>query len=177
MRIPSICLIAFLAAAPAFSADATCTTVFAAAKKLLITPAHGYSTKTVAQSPNQPEQSEIIYSGGTSGAIFIKMKGRWIHSRMTAAQMLQQEEENIRDSKTSCRYLRDESVGGEAAAVYSTHSENDGIIGDATIWIGKSRGLPLKEEIDTDVGGGPSGKTHSSEHFDYSNVRPPDGVK
>lgn len=31
---------------------------------------------------------------------------------------------NRRNSKANCRYLHDESVNGEIAAVYSTHAEN-----------------------------------------------------
>ena len=177
MRIDLICLTAFLTAAPAFSADGGCTVPFDSAKKIVTTPAHGYSTLTSSDRPNQPHVTEIIYTGGMNGTIFVKSGGRWVRSPLTPAQYLKQEDENIRDAKTSCRYLRDESVNGEAAAVYSVHSDNGGIIGDGTVWISKARGLTLKEEMDMDTGGGPSGKSHSSERFDYSNVRPPDGVK
>ena len=177
MRISSICLTAFLAAAPAFCADADCTVPLEAGKKVFTTPAHGYSTRTSNPQSGQPQETEVIYTGGISGQIFVKNRGRWVHSTMTPASFLQQREENMRDSKTSCRYLRDESVNGEAAAVYTVHSNNDGIIGDGTVWVAKSRGLPLKEEIDIDTGSGPSGKFHTSTRYEYTNVRPPDAVK
>ena len=40
--------------------------------------------------------------------------GKWIRSKTTPQDMLKQEQENIRDSKTSCRHVRDELVNGEA---------------------------------------------------------------
>ncbi len=177
MRIESIFLTAFLVASPAFSADSGCTIPFDAGKKIITTPSHGYSTRTSGPHPNQPRQTEVIHTGGMDGAMFVKFNGRWTHSPLTPTALLKQEDQNIRDAKSTCRYLRDESVSGEPAAVYSVHTDNGGIVSDGTIWIAKARGLPLKEELDMDVGGGPSGKSHESLHFEYSNIRPPDGVK
>ena len=177
MRPYFISLTILVATAPAFGADAVCTGATEAAKKLITTPAHAYLSRTMGSRPNQTELSEIIYTGGINGAIFVMLKGQWKRSPATPAQMLKQEEENIRDSKSSCRYLRDEVVDGEPARVYQIHSDNDGIIEDATAWISKSRGLPLKQEIDMDVGGGASGKSHTSTRYEYSNIRPPEGVK
>ena len=59
----------------------------------------------------------------TNGAIYVLMKGKWIRSRMTPQDMLKQEEENIRDSKSTCRHVRDEVVNGEAAAMYIAHAK------------------------------------------------------
>ena len=94
---------------------------------------------------------------------------------MTPQDMLKQEEENIRDSKSTCRHVRDEMVNGEAAALYMGHSENDGVKSDAQTWISKSRGLPLKTEEDIDTGDGD--KRHMSIRYEYSNVRAPAGVQ
>ena len=115
---------------------------------------------------------EAIY---TNGAIYVLTKGKWIHSRMTPQDMLKQEEENIRDSKSTCRHVRDEMVNGEAAALYMGHSENDGIKSDAQTWISKSKGLPLKTEEDIDTGDGD--KRHMSIRYEYTNVHPPAGVQ
>jgi hypothetical protein len=38
--------------------------------------------------------------------------------------MLKQEQENHQNTKGTCRYLRDESVNCEAAALYAEHSES-----------------------------------------------------
>jgi hypothetical protein len=59
--------------------------------------------------------------------------------------------------------------------VYGTHSErSDGghITSDGQVWISKSRGLPLRDEIDIDSGG-PAGKNHYSGRYEYTNVQPP----
>lgn len=177
MRIYSICLTILAAAAPAFAADPICTGAFDATRKLMTTPAHGYTSRTSGTRPNQPELSEIIYTGGMNGAVFVKLKGQWRRVPQSPAQMLQDKEEGMRDSRNSCRYSRDEAVNGEPAGVYLVHSDIDGTIEDITIWISKSRGLPLKEEIDMNTGGGAMGKSHTSTRFEYSNVHPPDGVK
>jgi hypothetical protein len=44
-------------------------------------------------------------------------------------------------------------VNGEAAAVYSQHVETENDKMDVQVWISKSKGLPLREELDVDVGG------------------------
>jgi hypothetical protein len=67
--------------------------------------------------------------------------------------MLQHKKENQNDTKITCRYLREESVNGEAAAVYSQHVETENDKMDVQVWISKSKGLPLREELDVDVGG------------------------
>jgi outer membrane lipoprotein-sorting protein len=70
----------------------------------------------------------------------------------------------------TCRYLRDEAVNGEAAAVYSQHIENEDTVSDGTVWISKSRGLPLR--VETNVEG-----TLRSTRYEYGNVQVPAGVK
>ncbi len=44
----------------------------------------------------------------------------------------------------TCQYLRDESVNGEAASVYKVHSESEVAKIAFTIWISKSKALPLR---------------------------------
>jgi hypothetical protein len=43
---------------------------------------------------------------------------------------------------------------------------------DVQVWISKSKGLPLRGELDVDVGG-KLGKSHSSMCYEYGNVEPP----
>ncbi len=95
---------------------------------------------------------------------------------MTLQQMVHQQQENIRNAKSfDCRYLRNEVVDGENAAVYSEDSVNDDIRSSGQIWISMSRGLPLKSEAQIDLGG--SEKEHMTTRYDYSNVQAPAGVK
>jgi hypothetical protein len=83
-----------------------------------------------------------------------------------------QEQENRQRSNFTCRYLRDESVNGERAGLYSTRAETADQKSDGQIWISKTRGLPLRLEMDIDTGG-KTGKNHSSMRYEYGNVQPP----
>jgi hypothetical protein len=150
--------------------DGTCQLVSEVGRKVLTTPTHIYTTRTAAfQAGGKPTTSESIYAGG---AIFTNVNGHWTRSRITPQDILQQKKENQNESKMTCRYLREESVNGEAAAVYSTHRETENDKVDVQIWISKSKGLPLREELDVDVGG-KMGKSHSSMRYEYGNVQPP----
>ena len=75
----------------------------------------------------------------------------------------------------TCRYLRDETVNGEAASVYHSQAETKGGKSDATLWMSKRTGLPLRSESNIDTGGGD--KMHLAIRYDYTDVRPPAGVK
>jgi hypothetical protein len=155
---------------PVFAADAGCQVLFDAMTKKFTVPSHGYMTEAVPGGKSKT--SEIIFA---NGVIYLTHDGKWIRSRMSEQDMLKQEQENIRDSKTACRYLRDESVNGEAAALYEMHSQNDTVKSDGQIWISKSKGMPLHIEADIDTGGGD--KQHMSTRYEYNNVRPPAGVQ
>ena len=152
------------------AADDTCKVLFDADKKMILTAHHAYQTQTDVGGNGKPKVAESIYMGGLNGAVYIMTRGQWIRSPMGPEVALKQKEENISNSKTSCRYLRDETVNGESAAVYSVHAENEDIKSDGTVWIGKSKGMPLREEMDMDMD---PGKIHTAIRYDYSNVRPP----
>lgn len=155
---------------PAWALDSSCQALFEAMTKMVTTPTHVYTTETAAfRSDGRPTTNETIYAGG---AIYAKVNGKWIRSTITPHDMVRQEQDNRKNAKDTCRYLHDESVSGEPAAVYSTHSESQDVKSDAQLWISKSKGLPLREELDMDVGG-KLGKSHRSMRFEYGNVQPP----
>lgn len=58
----------------------------------------------------------------------------------------------------SCSYLRDDSVDGEAAAVYDEQYRSTTGATHALIWISKTSGRLLREEEDGDIAG--KGKGH-----------------
>jgi hypothetical protein len=151
------------------AAQDSCQPTYDAMSKVMSTPAHLYSTMTGGQNSADKHTTEVIYIGG---ATYVKVSGKWSRSPMTTQQVMQQEEENRKASKTACKYLRDESVNGEAAAVYSTHSDRAdvGIKSDGQIWISKSKGLPLKIEIDISSDGSTN---HHSTRYEYANVQVP----
>ena len=165
-----------LAVRPARAAavDPACKPVLDSLAKQYSTSVHVYMTQVAAFRGGKPQSSESIFAGGT---IYIQVRGKWMRSPMSLEEMRQQREENLRNAKSmSCRYLRDEVVNGEAAAVYNSQSETEDVKSSSTLWVSKRTGLPLKNEIDLDTGG-KLGKEHNSIRYDYSNVRTPAGVK
>jgi hypothetical protein len=153
-------------------ADDSCKALYDALTKVVEVPVHIYTTTVAGYNKNVPTSNEMIYSGGRDGAIYVMAAGRWTRTKMTGADMMSKQEENRRTAKDTCHVVREEAVNGEAATVYSTHSDKDGNKIDATVWISKSKGLPLKEEMEMDVGGG-AGKTHISMRYEYADVKPP----
>lgn len=154
---------------PAFAADAACQRMFDAATKLLTVPAHSYTTEILPGGKSHT--AELIYA---NGAIYLNLRGKWTRSKMTPQDMIKQEQENIRNAKTSCQHVRDEAVNGEAAALYMAHSENDGVKSEAQVWISRSKGLPLRTEEDLDTGDG--AQQHISIRYEYGNIQPPADV-
>lgn len=160
---------------PAHAAvPAACNPVVDAMIKQVATPSHAYVTRTAASLPGKIDTTESIYAGG---AIYVKVKGAWHRSGMSAADMQKQQEENRRDTTgMSCRYLRDEVVNGEAAAVYGSDIKDEGDSSSAMIWISKSKGVPLRIERDANAGG-KAGKSHMAIRYEYGAIQPPAGVK
>ncbi len=167
-----------LLATPAltYALDPACQPLYEASRKGNLIPYHMYSTTVAGYHHNQPENSEMISTGGANGVIYLMVRGKWTRSRLTPGDLVKDKDEGASTAKNTCRYLRDEAVNGEATSVYSSHVDNEAGKVDSTIWISKSKGLPLREDIDMDVGGS-MGKSHKSIHFDYVNVHPPAGVQ
>jgi hypothetical protein len=164
------CLCAFLALAGLLStahAVDSCQPVFDALTKLATTPKHSYSTHI---ANGKPVISESIYAQGKS---FIRVDGKWMNSRMGPKEILEQEAENRKNATTTCQVVRQESVNGQAATVYSLHSKSEDAIEDAQMWISKSTGLLLRQEIDLDAGEGGAAKNHLSTRYEYGNIQPP----
>jgi hypothetical protein len=67
--------------------------------------------------------------------------------------------------KETCKYLRDETVTGEDANVYSDVFASKSGTANGTVWISKKNGWVLKREVDVDIVG--VGKGHQSIVFEY----------
>jgi hypothetical protein len=165
-------LLGSMLAMPALALDPACQPVADANAKMLATPTHITSTTTAAYTGGKPRNTEMIYAGN---AIYANAGGKWSRTKMTPQDMLKMERENSGSKKGTCRYVRDESVNGEAAALYEEQSNTEVGKSEAQTWISKSRGVPLRTEMDIDVGGS-MGKSHMSMRYDYTNVHPPAGV-
>ena len=161
------------------AAQGGCQLVDDAMNKVTTIPTHIYSAMTPILSngstprPSDAVHNETIYVGGSA---YVKVGGKWSRSEWTPQRIMKQEQENRQKSKPTCRYLRDESVNGETAAVYNTHSERSDlgqmhVTSDGQVWISKSKGLPLRDEMDIDAGNGIM--DHHSTRYEYTNVQPP----
>lgn len=169
-RVLSIVLGLALVSAPARALEGACKPVFDAMGLMAATPTHVYTTETAAfHAGGKPTSGEAIYVGG---AVYVKVNGKWIRSASTPEEMLQQEPETQEHAKATCRYLHQESMNGEAANVYSMHSDTEDAKLDAQLWISRTKRLPLREELDIDIGG-KMGKSHRSTRYEYGNVLPP----
>jgi hypothetical protein len=58
----------------------------------------------------------------------------------------------------SCKYLRDENLNGEATSVYSDVMKSRAGIADGKLWISKTKGLVLQQEVEVDMGAKGKGK-------------------
>lgn len=160
-------LTAIGAAQPVRAADSGCSAPFAASDKTRQGPAHVDMIRSEGKGA-KPKRSEAIYAGGK---IYVTVNGKWKMSPASMADMQKQQEENRRRSKSGCRLLREESVDGEPASVFHVHSENEDVNSDGDVWVSRSRGLILREEIDMNPGD-PSAM-HITMRYDYRNVQPP----
>lgn len=148
---------------------AACKTSMDAALKTASTPHHAYTTTTL-EGKSRAAEAIMVNSKN-----YVLVRGRWIASPMNLADLVKQEKENIDSAKVyTCRAVRDEAVGGQAATVYHVHTENGDLKSDGDVWIAKSAGLVVRVEEDVDQGEGV--KMHMSTRYDYSNVKAPPGV-
>lgn len=142
----------------------SCKPVFDAMNKTLDTPNHSYM-----DGIGGAQKGEMITINGDR---YVMMNGKWSKSRMTVAATKAQEEENIKTAKViTCKRIGDEIVGGDAATVYSEHSENEDTKSDGKVWVSKTRGVLLKNEIELDTG--EATKQHVTIRYEYGNVKAP----
>ena len=161
------CLLTALQSSSKLEAQDSCQPVFHALAKVVTTPSHSYSTHT---GNGRTTSDETI---STQGKAFIRVNGKWMKSPEAPKEILEQEAENRRHGTATCQIARAESVNGQTATVYSLHLKTEVATEEARMWIAKGTGLPLREEIDMDVGGGNMGKSHASIRYEYGNIQPP----
>jgi hypothetical protein len=164
-----------LLAGPAFPVDPVCKYLADLNIQRVTIPTHIYSTETAASTGGKMRTSEIIY---LTDKTYIQMNGKWRMSPVTMKKMqdMKKDTETEGLADMTCRQVRDEVVNGEAATLYTMHKNTADEKSDSQVWISKLRHLPLKLEMDTDVGGG-AGKSHRSMRYEYTNVQAPAGVQ
>jgi hypothetical protein len=156
-----------LAGAPTLAAQDECKAmekvVADASSKTHSTPTHVYTNSKI---DGQTFASEIIYA---AGSMYMKIDGKW--TLAGSIKDLEQTEQQLKrdaHSKDVCHSLKDETVNGELASVYTSHSETPRGTIDSQVWISKVKGLPLREVTTSD-----DGKATISTRYEYGNVRPP----
>lgn len=178
-RLSALAATTVCPALPALAqSSGSCAPIFAAHTKQYDAPYHAVSVDSAGPNATlnggKPRTAEVVQIGG---AFYVQYKGKWMKSPLTLDAMKKQEAENIKNSKSTCAFIRNEPVNGESAALYSIHSVNEAATSDGLEWISKSRGVPLRSNVTIDVGGGGMGKTHTITNYDYSHVQKPTGVQ
>jgi hypothetical protein len=151
-------------AAPAYADD--CSTILNAVLAVSKTP---YSA-TIANSGPQGAAGtdQVIFTGSM---MYLQSRGTWHALPMTGKEIADEAIEKSKTTKQTCQRMGDESVGGEAATIFSSYSETEAGKVDSRIWISKSRGLALKTEVHLPA------LMMMVETFKYGSVQPPAGVK
>ena len=148
-----------LTGAKPLAAQDDCKLVLDPMTRFYDTPTHVYIAMNMS---GKPQTAESIYA---SGLVYTKYDGKW-SAGMTTKELKEMSEKNRQNNKTTCRYLKDEPVNGEMAAVYSVHDVSPKTTSESKVWISKAKGLPLRS--DTDMEG-----SHISTRYEYGNVKPP----
>ncbi|HEY2896714.1 MAG TPA: hypothetical protein VGJ12_06220 [Gemmatimonadaceae bacterium] len=169
----SACML--LASGPLRAQGSDCVGTLAASSKMLDLPYHMYmidSAQTDSRlNGGKPTVGEVISTGGM---MYVLHRGKWTKSPLSTADMKQMQDKQHTANKAQCSHLRDESVNGEPAAVWRTHSVNEAGTIETDMWISKTRNVLLKTDIHQDVGG-VFGKSHIVSRYDYTNVQTPAG--
>jgi len=174
MKLHALALAALLAAHSSLADDADCKVPLDAVTRVLATPNHQFVTRTDATTGGKPRESEIIDTGI---AMYAGVGGKWRTSPTSPLDMQNMLiEAQKRARSTLCLRLRNESIAGVAATVYSIHDESDAGISDTTLWVSNADGLPLKQVIDMESGASKT-KSHSEVRFVYTDVKAPAGVQ
>ncbi len=158
----------FLSSAASARAADACQPVFDALTKVATTPSHSYTTSTGVNG-GTPTEAETIFANGQK---YIRARGKWMRIPVTSQDVLEQEKEKEEKGKSTCQFLRGESVNGEAAMLYSVHREYEEVKEDGEMWVSKGTGLLLRVEEDVDNRGNKV-KEHRSTRFEYGNIQPP----
>ena len=132
-----------------------------ALKQVHNTPTHVYTTTKIN---GQSISSEIIYAGGS---MYVKTNGKWTSAgSIKDVEQSEQQIQHNANSKDTCRQLKEESVNGEVASVYNSHSETPKGTIDLQFWISKANDKLLRQ--DTSGNG-----VLTSSRYEYRDVKPP----
>ena len=164
--VTSLVAITVLQWSPTLHAQDSCQPVFNALDKVFTAPSHSYSTYTIQ---GRTITGEAIY---TQGKGFDLEDGKWMLSPKGPKEVMEEEAEHRKHGAVTCKIVDEESVNGQRTTLYSLHSKTEQTTAEAQLWIAKSTGLLLREEMDVD-GGKSARKSHVSTRYEYGNIQPP----
>jgi hypothetical protein len=170
--------IALCASTPLAAQSPTCTPIYGVMSKMFDTPFHLYMTDSAQTDTRlhggKPHLGEEIWDGKI---MYIKSRDKWMKSPIDIAELRKSMSEPL-DSGTraTCAHVRDETVNGAPAAMWSIHSVSEDGTYDSNVWISKSRNVVVQADNHLDVGGA-LGKSHSLQRYEYTNVQAPAGVQ
>jgi hypothetical protein len=95
-----------------------------------------------------------------------------MHIPVTSQDVVEQEKEKQQHGTSTCQFLRNESVNGDPAMLFSVHREYGEVKEDGQMWVSRGTGLLLRVEEDVDNRGNKV-KDHRSTRFEYGDVRAP----
>src|ERR1700679_2888563 len=105
------------------------------------TPTHVYTTTKIN---GQSFSSEIIYA---AGSMYAKANGKWISAgSIKDVEQSEQQIQHDANSKNTCSQLKEESINGEVASVYNSHSETPKGTIDLQFWVSKANGNLLRQD-------------------------------
>jgi hypothetical protein len=126
----------------------------------------------VSTAPGKPPVTvELIFLGDK---VYTQTNGTWRSMDFSAQQqidMVNALNKRTEQMKHSCQKLASDPIDGEAAFLLVMHSEDDGKVSDARIWISDKTGMPLKSEIHLSSG------TVVTDAFRYGDIKAPAGVQ
>jgi hypothetical protein len=158
--------VAAMFAATAAHAD-DCDTMMTATLAQMQVPYR--ATISFSNLNGKPTKSEMVYAGGK---IYVQLNGAWQVSPMTVQEMTDHMKTNYKTSKHSCQHVGDDSVGGQAASVYTASFQSPLSHSDNRIWISRSRGVLLKTWAHII-----EGNQTMTTIYEYDNIQPPAVVK
>ena len=181
-KLSSTGLVCVVLATPALAMDPVCQSLMQSQRNMANTPVHITIIETETWSKNLSRAAASIGMGGTKKSeeistgkgVYVMHGGKWIDMQTSFAAMAKMGDPNDPDIKKAreakrCKALPDETVAGQAAAVYREQNPS-GI--DTKIWISKRTHLPLKSEI-TNKAAGTAMTSFTVETYDYENVQAP----
>jgi hypothetical protein len=126
----------------------------------------------VTTAPGKPPST--MESVATSDKIYAQINGSWEVAAVSTQEridIVKKAQANAAQKSRTCQKQGGQTVDGQASSLVTMHSDDNGKVTDARLWIADATGLPLKSEAHLANG------TVITDTFRYDNIQPPPGVK